>query len=151
MKRTDITDLFPEASKEAIDKLLSINGADVNAVKTELAGMKDKLAEAEQFRMAGEELTKAKQKIGDLTAEIDGMKRAETVRLTRDKIAGEKNVPAHLLTGETEEACAAQADAILAFAQPKGYPSVRDGGEVQVKPPVGTRDQFADYFNKVMS
>ena len=35
MKRTDITELFPEASKEDIDKLMSINGVDVNAAKAE--------------------------------------------------------------------------------------------------------------------
>ena len=31
MKRTDITELFPDAPKETIDKIMSLNGADVNA------------------------------------------------------------------------------------------------------------------------
>ena len=29
MKRTDITELFPDATKEQIDKLLDLNGADI--------------------------------------------------------------------------------------------------------------------------
>ena len=43
MKRTDITELFPEAPKEAIDKLLNINGADVNAAKSELDSLRQQL------------------------------------------------------------------------------------------------------------
>ena len=39
MKRTDITQLFPEAPKETIDKLMDLNGADVNAVKAEVEKM----------------------------------------------------------------------------------------------------------------
>ena len=145
MKRADITELFPDASKEAIEKLMGINGADVNAVKAENESLKQQLAEAMKFQNAGAELQKVQQ-------ELDGMKKAEAVRLTREKVAGEKNIPVHLLTGETEEACVKQADDILAYAKPKGYQPFRDGGEVQTKPgSVSTRDQFADYFNKIIS
>ena len=68
-----------------------------------------------------------------------------TIRLTREKVAGEKKVPAHLLTGETEEACAKQADEILAFAQPSGYPQIRDGGDPRNPPAPTTRQKFADW------
>lgn len=145
MKRADITELFPEAPKEAIDKLMGINGADVNAAKAELDNLRQQLAEAGS--KGSEELQKAQQQISDLTKEIDGMKAAETLRLMRTKVAEEKKIPAHLLTGETEEACAAQADAILAFAQPQqpAYPNLRDGGEVNASPKLSTRDKFADW------
>ena len=149
MTRAEISEIFPDATKEAVDKILSINGADVNAVKDKLAKAQEQLQAAMQWQGAADELAKAQKQIEQLTGELTGMKQAETIRLTREKVAGEKQIPAHLLTGETEEACAAQADAILAFAKPtQGW---RDGGEVQVKPTAGTRDQFADYLNKIIS
>lgn len=141
MKRTDITDLWPEAPKEAIDKLMAINGADVNASKAEIEDLKQKLAAAAN----SDELQKAQQQAAQLQTELDAMKAAETIRLTREKVAGEKKVPAHLLTGETEEACAKQADEILAFAKPGGYPNIRDGGEPRNPPQPTTRQKFADW------
>lgn len=145
MKRTDITDLFPDAPKETIDKIMSLNGADVNAAKAEMDTLRQQLADAQSHASAGEELQKAQQQIEQLSKELSGMKAAETIRLTREKVAGEKKVPAHLLTGETEEACAKQADEILAFAQPSGYPHFRDGGEPQRNAKRSTRDKFADW------
>lgn len=141
MKRTDITDLWPEAPKESIDKLMAINGADVNASKAEIEDLKQKLAAAAN----SDELQKAQQQAAQLQQELDAMKAAETIRLTREKVAGEKKVPAHLLTGDTEEACAKQADEILAFAQPSGYPQIRDGGDPRNPPAPTTRQKFADW------
>ena len=145
MKRTDITELFPDAPKETIDKIMSLNGADVNAAKAEVDSLKQQIEGLKANQIDGEELQKAQLKIEQLTSELTGMKAAETIRLTREKVAGEKKVPAHLLTGETEEACAKQADEILAFAQPSGYPHIRDGGEPQRQSKTSTRDQFADW------
>ena len=141
MKRTDITELFPDAPKEAIDKLMGINGADVNAAKAEVEGLRQQLEEAKNNKQS-EEL---QEKINQLTQELDGMKAAETIRVMRTKVASDKRVPVHLLTGDTEEACAKQADEILAFAQPSGYPQVRDGGEIHNPPQRSTRDKFADW------
>ena len=145
MKRTDITELFPDAPKEAIDKIMSLNGADINAAKSEVESLRQQIADAQANQTSGEDLQKAQQQIEALTKELNGMKTAETIRLTREKVAGEKKIPAHLLTGETEEACAKQADEILAFAQPSGYPQFRDGGEPQKTTKLSTRDKFADW------
>lgn len=145
MKRTDITQLFPEAPKETIDKLMDLNGADVNAVKAEVENLKAQLAEAQKNK-DGEDLQKAQQQITQLQTELDGMKAAETIRLTREKVAGAKKVPAHLLTGETEEACEKQADQILAYVQSsKAYPNLPDGGEIHNPPNSSTRQQFAEW------
>lgn len=143
MKRTDITELFPDATKEQIDKLMGINGADINAAKSEVENLQRQV-EGLKNNINIEELAKAQQQIEQLTKELTGMKSAETIRLTREKVANEKKIPANLLTGETEEACAKQADEILAFAQPK-YPAVRDGGEIHNLPGPATRDKFADW------
>jgi hypothetical protein len=144
MKRADITDLFPDAPKEAVDKLLAINGADIGKVRDELESLKQKYASVPDPA----ELEQAKQQIEQLNQELTGMKNAETVRLTREKVAGEKKIPAHLLTGDTEEACAKQADEILAFAKPGGYPQVRDGGEPRHSQTLSTRDKFANWANE---
>ncbi len=136
MKRTDITDLFPDATKEQIDKLLGINGADINSAKGDLTGLQGQLADAQkqieklqQGSGQSDQLAAANKAIKDLQAELKGMKDAESLRQIRDKVAADKKVPAKLLTGDTEEACAAQADSILAFAQSHGYPGVPDAGE----------------------
>ena len=144
MKRTDITELFPEAPKEAIDKLMDINGADVNAAKAELEDLRRQLAAAS----TGEELQKAQQQVKDLQDELNGLKKADSIRQIREKVAGEKKVPANLLTGETEEACAQQANAILAFAKPGGYPVLRDGGSPTSAGGQTTRDKFASWASE---
>ena len=139
MKRTDITEIFPEATKEQIDKLMNINGADINAAKSEIDSFKKSFTE-----QSGEKLTEAQKQIEALTSELNGMKNAETIRLMREKVAAEKKVPANLLSGETEEVCAKQADDILAFAKPS-YPKVSDRGEVQNPPSSSVREQFAQW------
>lgn len=156
MKRTDITELFPEATAEQIDKLMDLNGQDINRAKGELETVKSQLAtvqaELEQVKTDGsaDDLKKQTDKVNALQAELDGMKRAEEIRTIRAKVSSEHKVPADLLTGETEEACAEQAKAILAFAKPSGYPSVRDGGEINQQSTVKTRDKFAEWAKDIL-
>lgn len=151
MKRTDITALFPDATDEQIDKIMNLNGADINKAKGDLDDVRTQLATAQSELTAmkngggNDALQEVTSKVTALQQELDKRDRAEALRTMRDKIAGENKVPAALLTGETEEACAEQAKAILAFAQSSGYPSVRDGGEVHNPPTVKTRDKFAEW------
>lgn len=156
MKREQITEIFPEATKEQLDKLMGLNGADVNGAKGDLEALKTQLASAQgelqklKDAAAGpqDELQKTTAALQQLQAELAGMKQAETVRTIREKVSGEKKIPASLLTGETEEACIAQADAILDFAKSNGYPQLRDGGEPSGTPQPATRDQFAKWANE---
>ena len=158
MKRTDITELFPDATDEQISKIMNINGADINKAKGEADDLKSQLATAQEeinnLKKGGdhaEELATAQTRIGQLETELAGMKKADEIRTMREKVSAEKKVPAHLLTGETEEACAKQADDILGFAQSgTGYPKVRDAGETGGKTSSTTREQFAEYANKVL-
>ena len=55
---------------------------------------------------------------------------ANAQRDMRARVAAATGVPVELLTGDTEEACTAQAQAALKFAKPvNSYPDVRDGGD----------------------
>ena len=153
MKRSDITDIWPEATKEQIDKIMSINGADVNGAKSEVTNLQTQLnaAQGELQKLkdgaAGQpdKLKETQDALAALQTELAGMKHAEAVRTVREKVSGEKKVPANLLTGETEEACASQADAILAFAKTGSYPTVPDGGEAGKGGATSTRDKFAEW------
>ena len=144
MKRADITDIFPEATKEQIDKLMALNGADINGAKSELETLRQQLTDQN-----GKDTEKYKAKIKELSDELNGMKTAEAIRITREKVAMEKNIPVNLLTGDTEEACAKQADEILAFATPS-YPKVKDAGEAHGVLKSSTRDQFADWAKEII-
>lgn len=153
MKRTDITALFPDIDKEKLDKIMDLNGADVSAAKAELESLRGQLAAAQseiaQIKAKQPETGEdAAAQIKALKAELDGMKKAATVRDLREKVAKATGVPASLLTAETEEACKSQADAIRAYAQPDGYPKVRDAGEVHGAGGSATRDKFAEWFNE---
>jgi chromosome segregation ATPase len=154
MKREQITEIFPDATKEQIDKLMGINGTDINSAKGDLDGLKGQLTAAqaelaklkEQASGPQDALKDASAAIKALQTELDTMKKAEAIRTMREKISTDKKIPASLLTGETEEACSAQADAILAFAKTApGYPHLPDGGEPGGAPKTSTRDKFADW------
>lgn len=139
MKRADITALFPDATDEQIKTIMDLNGADINKAKGELEDLRTQLAAA----TGGEELQQARDQIRQLQTDLDAMKNAEAIRLTREKVAGEMKIPASLLTGDTEEACAQQAKAILEFAKPKSYPVLPDGGSPATPASSATRDKFA--------
>lgn len=116
--------------------------ADYDALK-EKAEKFDAMEEANKS-----ELQKAIERGDALQNELNTMKAANTVRDMREKVAEETGVPASLLTANTEEECAEQARAILEYANPKGYPNIRDGGEVTHTGKPTTRQQFAEWANK---
>lgn len=150
MKRTDITDIFPDATPEQVDRLMGLNGADINKAKEGLTELQKQLDDHKASGISADTLKAEQEKSAKLQKELDGMKAAEALRIMRDKVSTEKGIPVHLLTGTTEEDCTAQADAILAFkGETPAYPSLPDGGEVHVKPQRTTRDSFAEWFGQI--
>ena len=113
-------------------------------------------AKADQYtaqeEAAKSDLQKALDKAAKLQSELDGLKKSNAARDARDKVSAETGVPASLLTGETEEACKAQADAILKWRgdKPK-YPTTADGGETNTSSGGKTRDQFAEWAEAALS
>lgn len=154
MQRTDITKLFPDATKEQLDALMALNGADVNAAKANADELSKQLQAAQEALKKAptdaKALETAQTRLADLEKQLDAMKAADAVRQLREKVAAEKKIPANLLTAETEEACTAQADAILAFAGTSGQSlSVGDGGEPDTGGSSKTRAQFADWAKEM--
>lgn len=112
----------------------------------DLKAKADKYDAAEEAQKS--ELQKATERADALQKQLDSMLSADKLRQIRDKVAQETGVPASLLSGETEEACTEQAKAILSFAQPQKYPSVKDGGEVRPTGSGSTSEQFANWFSE---
>lgn len=109
--------------------------------------LKQKADEFDKMQEANKsELQKATERADGLEKELNALKKANEVQSVRQKVSAETGVPVDLLTGETEEDCKAQADAINAYATPTGYPKVKDGGEVSKTMQPTTRAQFAEWF-----
>lgn len=115
----------------------------------ELKAKADKLDQIEEASKT--ELQKATEKAASLQAELDNLKQAAAVREIRSRVSMETGVPETLLTGNTEEECKVQADAIKAFANP-AYPRVKDGGENHPgATKQSTKQQFAEWANKAFN
>ena len=98
---------------------------------------------------AKSELQKATERAEKLQAELSAMKHTEEVRTIRDRVAQATGVPASLLTGDTEEDCTEQANGILSFKSSAGYPTIKDGGEIQINNKIDARTAFNDWASQV--
>ena len=134
------------------DEVNAIIGKRLAEEKSKFADYEEIKAKAAKFDEAEEanksELQKAVERANNLEAELAGLKKSEEVRQTREKIATETGIPAHLLTGDTEEACKAQAEAIKAYATPT-YPKVKDSGEVPKTTSGNAKADFAEFMSTV--
>lgn len=119
-------------TQEEIDQIIGARLAKIRATYSDYEDLKAKAAKFDEIEEASKtELQKMTERADALQAELEGMKKARDLRDLRDKVAKETGVPANLLSGETEEACQEQAKAIMEFAKPGAYPSVKDAGEVR--------------------
>ena len=150
MKRSDITELFPEATKEQIDAILNLNGTDINSAKKNLAELQEQYdaaqAKVTELEQAAGQLSEARTLAESLQTELTSLKAANAIRDMRQSVSKDTGVPAELITADTEEAARSQADAILKWRgeQPK-YPATNDGGEVTPTSSGSTREQFAEW------
>lgn len=97
------------------------------------------------------ELEKATEKATRLEDELNKIRKQNEISAIREKVAKEAGIDAKLLTMDTEEDCKAQAKNLMDWhrANPTGYPSVRDGGEVTNISGASNRDKFAEWLDKV--
>lgn len=125
----------------------------VNREKEKYADYETLREKAGKFDAAQEaaksDLEKVTERADTLQKQLDELLRKDSLRQVREKVAQETGVPANLLFGDDEETCKAQAEAILNFSKPQGYPSVKDGGEVvKAGGKASTSQQFAQWFEE---
>lgn len=89
--------------------------------------LKEKAGKYEELKNSSKtEAEKMAEKMAELEKQLNTFAKEKTVGQIRDKVAAEMKVPASLLTGEDEETCKKQAEAILDFAKIKtNYPGTK--------------------------
>lgn len=132
-KGTETTNQEPRTfTQEELDKIVQTRLLHEQKKYGDYEALKEKAAQLDAIKEANKtELQRATERAESLQAQIDALTRQSELRDIRSKVSKELNIPADLLTAETEEDCRTQADAILKFARPNGYPSVQDGGQPQ--------------------
>ena len=128
-----------------VNALINKRYAEIKSKYEDYDVLKEKAKKFDEAEEASKtELQKATEKADALQAKLDKLEAEKAAIEIREKVAKEKGIPAHLLKGSTEEECNAQADELLAYMNPQGYPDVPDAGEVQHQGKRSTGDQFAD-------
>ena len=146
---TTDTKTFTQAELDAVVKDRLKREREKYSDYEDLKAKAAKFDEAEEANKT--ELQKVTERAKALEDELNGLKEAEKLRTMRAEVAKETGIPANLLTGSTEDECKAQAEAIKAFAQPQGYPKVRDSSGLSVQTSsvangATTKAQFKDWF-----
>ena len=138
-------------TQEEVNSFLAKDRKQMEERYSDYDELKEKAARLDQIEEdAKSELQKAQEKAEKLQAELSAMKHTEEIRSIRDKVAQSTGVPAALLSGETEEACTEQANAILSFKSEVPYPTIKDGGEVQLNTKVDARTAFKEWASKAI-
>lgn len=119
----------------------------------DLEELKSKAAKFDQMEEANKtELEKANERANALQAKLESIQKEKELSEMREQVAKEIGIPADLLNGDSEEECKKQAEAIKAYANPSGYPFIRDGGEPQnMKTKRSNRDEFVEWAQKAFT
>ena len=136
-------------TQEEVDKLLGQRLYEERAKYADYAELKSKAEKHDELEQMIED---AKTKNTELQSKIDSLQRDIDIGNIRKKVSAETGIPADLLTGETEESCKTQAEAMIKWrsSQVPNYPSVKDGGEIVNVSGGATRDQFAAWFENAL-
>ena len=114
--------------------------------------LKEKAAKFDEITAAqGTELIKLQEESAQLKEKIKGMEAAEQLRLTKERISKDSNIPVELLTETTEEALLNQANLLNNYIkQQPGFPIVKDAGEVTPTRARTTAEAFKEYMIKAL-
>ena len=124
---------------------------EVNAIVADrLARERAKYADYDDLKGKASRVDEADTRAAALQQQLDAMKSDNDRREMKQRVSAATGVPAALLTGETEEACTAQAQEILKFAEP-AYPNVRDGGEAGAIGNIPTSQRYAPDLSPAFS
>lgn len=132
-------------TQEEVDKLLGQRLYEERAKYADYAELKSK---AEHHDELEQKMKDANSKIAELQSKADALQHNIDIGNIRKKVSAETGIPMDLLTGETEESCKSQAEAMIKWRESHvpNYPNVKDGGEVTNVSGSSTRDQFAAWF-----
>ena len=136
-----------------LDAILTDRLARERAKYPDYEALKAKAAKFDAAEEAGKsELQKLTEQAAKEKARADALQKQIDTTNARTKVAAETGVPASLLTGETEEECKKQAEKLVAWRGPTGYPDTHDPG-ASPNPGGGgkTRDQFASWFQQSLN
>lgn len=101
---------------------------EVNAIVADrLTRERAKYADYDDLKAKAGRTDEADTRANALQKQLDAMKADNDRREMKQRVSKVTGVPASLLTGDTEEACTAQAQEILKFSAP-AYPVTPDGG-----------------------
>lgn len=149
---TEVNESEKTFTQTELDQIISERLKREREKYTDYESLKEKAQRLDQIEEdAKSELQKAQERAEKLQTELSELKRAEEVRMIRDKVAQTTGVPSSLLTGNTEEECTEQAAGILSFKTSSNYPTVKDGGEIQKTVDGSTRQQFAEWASQAFS
>lgn len=110
-----------------LDSIVGERLARERAKYTDYEDLKNKATEYDKQQEASKtELQKALEKSEKLQAKLEKMEREGKIKDIRTKVSGDTGVPVGLLSGDDEETCKAQAEAILTFAKDSRYPGVKE-------------------------
>ena len=138
-------------TQEEVNSFLAKDRKQMEEKYSDYAELKEKAARLDEIEEnAKSELQKAQEKAEKLQAEVTAYKRDAEIRTIREKVAQTTGVPAGLLSGDTEEACTEQANAILTFKADAPYPTIKDGGEVQHSTKLDARAAFKEWASKTI-
>lgn len=136
-------------TQEEVDKMVETRVYKERKRFADYDELKEKAQKFDEMNgSTNEELLKERQRADELQSQLDALNEQNAIRSTKEKVSSETGVPANLLTGNDEETCRAQAEAIKAYAGAHAYPTVKDGGEASKAQASSTADQFADWFKK---
>ncbi len=117
-------------TQEEVNAMIGKRVNEVTAKYADYDSLKEKAGKYDDIQNSGKtELQKANERADELQKKLDGITRENTVRAAREKVSKEMSIPEELLTGEDEETCKKQAEAILKFAKPQQYPGTRKNGK----------------------
>lgn len=110
-------------SQEQVDAIVRDRLAREREKYKDYNALKGKAVEYDKQQEASK---KVQEQVEALKKELSGLKEQEKIRSIRTKVSGETGVPSELLTGDSEEDCKAQAEAILKFAKGSKYPGIKE-------------------------
>lgn len=117
-------------TQEEVDSIVEGRLARERQKYADYEDLREKASKYDEYQEQSKtELQKEKEKSDALQAKLTALEKEGTVRQVREKVAKDTNVPAELLTGEDEESCKKQAEAILKFAKPKSYPGTKSSAK----------------------